>query len=163
MVAPTTGALKKLIDEVAINLDTVDGLRVYKYPEPNVSEFPVAIIRDAMGANQSAAARYREGQDPEAVYYLEVLILVDQTDTEQAFAELEKYMSNNSPSSVFDLMQNGLFTAPIKDVHCTRAESRRQFAQWLEMFREVTSSSLREPSAPVYWGCTFWVEGLVEP
>ena len=43
------------------------------------------------------------------------------------------------------------------------AEYRRQFAQWLGMFREVTSSSLREPNVPLYWGCTFWVEGLVEP
>ena len=46
MVAPTSGLLKSIIDEMATHLDTVDGLRVYKYPPDSVQEFPAAIIRD---------------------------------------------------------------------------------------------------------------------
>ena len=163
MVAPTTGALKVLIDEIATNLDAIDGLRVYKYPEPNVTEFPAAIIQDALASSQAAAARYRQGQDPEAVYYLEVIILVDHTDVQQAFQELEKYMSANSSSSIFHLMENGFFTAPIRNVFCTRAESRRQYAQAQGTYKEISASTVSQPTTSVYWGCTFWIEGLVGP
>ena len=40
MVAPTTGELKLIIDEMAVQLDTVDELRVHKYPVYSVQELP---------------------------------------------------------------------------------------------------------------------------
>ena len=81
MVAPTTGILKRIIDEMAVQLDTVDDLRVYKYPVDSVQEFPAALIRDNHATNQTVAAEYRSTtSSTEAVYHLEVLVLVDQAD-----------------------------------------------------------------------------------
>ncbi len=71
MVAPTTGIVKRIIDEMAVQLDTVDGLRVYKYPVDSVQEFPAAIIRDNQATNQTVVAEYRS-TSPEGVYHLEV-------------------------------------------------------------------------------------------
>ena len=142
MVAPTTGLLKDTIDEIATKLDTVDNLRVYKYPVDSVQEFPAAIIRDSRATNQTAVAEYRSGS-PGAVYHLEVLVLVDLADEQEAYEELEKYISADSPSSVKLLMeftvQGGVA------VECTRAEPRRRY--------DFGGASL--------WGCAFWIRNIV--
>ena len=83
MVAPATGVLKRIIDEMAVQLDTVDGLRVYKYPTDSVQEYPAAIIRDNQATNQTAIAEYRS-TNPEGVYHLEVLVLVNLADEQEA-------------------------------------------------------------------------------
>ena len=141
MVAPTTGLLKSIIDEIAIELDTVDNLRVYKYPTDSVQEFPAVIIRDNRATNQTVVAEYRSGS-PTAVYHLEVL--VDLADEQEAYEELEKYVSADSPSSVKTLMDNTVIGG-VQAVECTRTEPRRRY--------DFGGASL--------WGCAFWVRSIV--
>ena len=143
MVAPTTGVLKVIIDEIATQLDTVDDLRVYKYPVDSVQEFPAAIIRDNQATNQTAVAEYRS-TSPVVVYNLEVLVLVDHADEQEAYEELEKYVSKDSPSSVYVLMNNAA-VAGVQAIECTRAEPRRRYS--------LGGASL--------WGCSFWVRNIV--
>ena len=99
MVAPATGELKLIIDEMAVQLDTVDNLRVYKYPADSVQQLPAAIIRDNQATNQTAIAEYRS-TSPVSVYNLEVLVLVGLADEQEAYEDLEKYISGDSASSV---------------------------------------------------------------
>ena len=94
MVAPSSGVLKGLIDNIATELDTVDDLRVYKYAASSVSEFRAAIIRDIRATAQSVVAAYW-ANEPTATYHLEVVILVNMADEEEAYAELEKYVSKD--------------------------------------------------------------------
>ena len=74
----------------------MDGLRVYKYPAEAVQEFPAAIIRDNQASNQTTLAEYR-GTTPTVVYHLEVLILVDQADEQEAYEELENTYRPTAP------------------------------------------------------------------
>ena len=143
MVAPTTGILKQIIDAMATELDTVDGLRVYKYPVDSVQEFVAAIIRDNQATNQTAVAEYRS-TSPFVVYNVEVLILVDLADEQEAYEELEKYVSSDSPSSIKTLMDN-VSVVGVQDILCTRAEPRRR--------NSLGGASL--------WGCSFWVRCIV--
>ena len=143
MVAPTTGKLKSIIDEVATQLDTVDDLRVYKYPPDSVQEFPAGIIRDNQATNQTVVGEYRT-TSPEAVYHLEVLILVDLADEQEAYEELEKYISEDSPSSVKALMNNAV-VAGVQSIECTKAEPRRRY--------NFGGASL--------WGSGFWITAIV--
>ena len=143
MVAPTDGVLKQIIDEMAVQLDTVDNLRVYKYPTDSVQEFPAAIIRDNQATNQTVVAEYRSGT-PQAVYHLEVVILVGLADEQEAYEELEKYISADSPSSVKTLMDNTVVSG-VQAAECIRAEPRRRFT--------VGGASL--------WGCAFWIRNIV--
>ena len=108
---------------MATQLDTVDDLRVYKYPADGVQEFPAAIIRDAQATNQTAMAEYIGTN--EAVHHLEVLVLVDLADEQEAYEELEKYISADSPSSVKTLMDNTVVTG-VQAVEATRAGPRRR-------------------------------------
>ena len=143
MVAPTAGKLKEIIDDIATQLDAVDDLRVYKYPTDSVQEYPAAIIRDNHSSNQTSLAEYRS-TTPETVYHLEVLILVALADESEAYDELEKYVSADSPSSVKSLMEN-VTTTGVQTVECTRAEPRRRYS--------FGGASL--------WGCSFWVRNIV--
>ena len=143
MVAPASGKLKEIIDDIATQLDTVDGLRVYKYPPDSVQEFPAAVIRDNLASSQTALADYRS-TTPETVYHLEVLVLVDLADEQEAYEELEKYISADSSSSVKSLMES-VGTAGVQLVECTRAAPRRRY--------EFGGASL--------WGCTFWIRNIV--
>ena len=143
MVAPTAGKLKEIIDDIATQLDAVDDLRVYKYPADSVQEYPAAIIRDNHSSNQTSLAEYRS-TTPETVYHLEVLILVALADESEAYDELEKYVSADSPSSVKSLMEN-VTTTGVQTVECTRAEPRRRYS--------FGGASL--------WGCSFWVRNIV--
>ena len=124
MVAPTTGILKRIIDEMAVQLDTVDNLRVYK------------------ATNQTAVAEYRS-TSPEGVYNLEVLVLVDQADEQEAFEELEKYISADSPSSVKTLMDNTVVSG-VQAAECIKAEPRRRY--------RIGGASL--------WGSAFWIRNI---
>ena len=142
MVAPTTGILKRIIDEMAVQLDTVDDLRVYKYPVDSVQEFPAALIRDNHATNQTVAAEYRS-TSPEAVYHLEVLVLVDQADEQEAYEELEKYISADSPSSIKTLMDNTVVSG-VQAAECIKAEPRRRY--------KFGGASL--------WGCAFWIRNI---
>ena len=142
MVAPTTGILKRIIDAMVVELDTVDDLRVYKYPVDSVQEFPAAIIRDNRATNQTAAAEYRS-TSPEGVYHLEVLVLVDQADEQEAYEELEKYISADSPSSVKTLMDNTVVSG-VQAAECIKAEPRRRY--------EFGGTHL--------WGCAFWIRNI---
>ena len=143
MVAPTSGLIKSIIDEMATQLDTVDGLRVYKYPPDSVQEFPAAIIRDNQATNQTVVAEYR-ATTPLVVYHLEVLILVDLADEQEAYEELEKYISRDSPSSVKANMDNTTVNG-VQAVECIKAEPRRRY--------NLGGASL--------WGCSFWVRNIV--
>ena len=143
MVAPTSGLLKSIIDEMAVQLDTVDALRVYKYPPDSIQEFPAAVIRDNQATNQTVVAEYRS-TNPIVVYHLEVLILVDLADEQQAHEELEKYISEDSPSSVKALMGNTIVNG-VQAVECIKAEPRRRYP--------LGGASL--------WGCAFWVRNIV--
>ena len=135
--------LKLIIDEMAQELDKVDGLRVYKYPTDSVQEFPAAIIRDNQATNQTVAGEYR-GSAPQSVYHLEVLVLVDLADEQEAYEELEKYLSADSPSSIKAIMDNTTVTG-VQAVECIKAEPRRRY---------------NFGGAPL-WGCSFWVRSLV--
>ena len=128
---------------MAVQLDTVDGLRVYKYPVDSVQEFPAAIIRDNQATNQSTLAEYRD-TSPSGVYYLEVLVLVDLSDEREAYEELEKYISAGSVSSVKTLMDNTVLSG-VQAVECTKAEPRRRYT--------LGGASL--------WGSSFWIRSLV--
>ena len=143
MVAPTTGLLKLIIDEMATQLDTVDGLRVYKYPPDSIQEFPAAIIRDTQATNQTAVAEYRS-TTPQAVYHLEVLILVDLSDEQEAYEELEKYISADSPSSVKAIMDNTTVNG-VQAAEAVKGEPRRRY--------NLGGASL--------WGCAFWIRNIV--
>ena len=143
MVAPTTGVLKRIIDEMAVQLDTVDGLRVYKYAADSVQEFPAAIIRDNQATNQTVVAEDRS-TSPEGVYHLEVLILVDLADEQEAYEELEKYIFADSASSVKVLMDNTVVSG-VQAAECIKAEPRRRY--------NLGGASL--------WGCSFWVRNIV--
>ena len=143
MVAPTSGELGAIIDEIAAQLATVDGLRVYKHPRDDIQEFPAAVIRDLQVSNHSAAAEYR-ATDPQSVYNLEVLILVDMSDDAEAYSELEKYVSSNSPSSVKTLMSSVILEG-LPAAECVKAEPRRK--------HRIGGAEL--------WGCSFWVQSLV--
>lgn len=140
MVAPVAGKLKSIVDEIADRLDTVDGLRVYRYPADSVQEFPAAIIRDD---NRATLAEYRS-TTPEAVYHLEVLVLVGLAEEQEAYEELEKYVSGDSASSVKALI-DGASVNGVQSLECVRAEPRRRYA--------IGGASL--------WGCAFWVRNLV--
>ena len=130
MVAPTSGELGAIIDAIAVQLGTVDGLRVYKHPPDNIQEFPAAVVRDLQTSNHSAAAEYR-ATDPQSVYNLEVLILVDMSDDAEAYEELEKYVSANSPSSVKSFMRRVILEG-LPAAECVRAEPRRRHQhRWL--------------------------------
>ena len=142
MVAPTTGELKLIIDEMAAQLDTVDNLRVYKYPADSVQELPAAIIRDNQATNQTAVAEYRS-TSPVSVYNLEVLVLVGLADEQEAYEDLEKYISGDSASSVKTLMSN-VIVEGIQAVECVKSEPRRRYS--------FGGASL--------WGCSFWVRSL---
>ena len=135
--------LKQIIDEIATELDTVDGLRVYKYPAEAVQEFPAAIIRDNQASNQTTLAEYR-GTTPTVVYHLEVLILVDQADEQEACEELEKYISADSPSSVKAIMDTASVTG-VQTMECAKAEPRTRH----------TLGGL------TLWGCSFWIRNIV--
>jgi hypothetical protein len=143
LVAPTSGKLKSIIDAMASQLDTVDDLRVYKYPPDSIQEFPAAIIRDNHATNQTTLADYRS-TSPVALYNLEVLILVAKADEQEAWEELEKYVSADSVSSIKTLMAN-VVVAGVQTVECIRAEPRRRH-------------SIGEAS---FWGCTFWVRSIL--
>ena len=143
MVAPTTGKLKSIIDQMATQLDTIDNLRVYKYPTVSVQEFPAAVIRDSGPPSHSILAEYR-GTSPDAVYHLEVLILVDLTDEQEAYEELEKYTSANSGSSIKAIMDS-VVLAGVQAVECIKAEPRSRL--------DFGGASL--------WGCSFWVRSIV--
>ena len=142
MVAPTTGIVKRIIDGMAVQLDTVDGLRVYKYPADSIQEFPAAIIRDNQASNQTAAAEYRS-TSPDGVYHLEVLVLVNMADEQEAYEELEKYISADSPSSVKTLMDNTVVSG-VRATECIKAEPRRR--------HRIGGSDL--------WGCSFWIRNI---
>ena len=131
------------MDEMAVQLDTVDGLRVYKYPAGSVQEVPAAIIRDDQASNQSSVGEYR-ATIPVAVYHLEVLILVDLADDQEAYEELEKYISGDSASSVKTLM-DAVVVAGYQSVQCIRAGPRRR--------HNIGGAS--------YWGCSFSVQAVV--
>ena len=124
MVAPATGLLKSIVDEIATQLDTIDGLRVYKYPVEAVQEFPAAIVRDDQTSTQSSLAEYRS-TTPEVVYHLEVLVLVDQADDKEAYEELEKYISADSASSVKAIVDGASVTG-VQSMECVKAGSRRR-------------------------------------
>ncbi len=143
MVAPASGELKAIIDEMAAQLGRVDGLRVYKYPPDSIQQFPAAVIRDLQSSNHSAAAEYR-ATNPQSVYNLEVLILVDLSDEREAYEELEKYLSANSPSSVKVLMRRVILEG-LPAAECVKAEPRRR--------HKIGGAEL--------WGCSFWVQSLV--
>ena len=143
MVAPTSGELKAIIDQMATQLESVDGLRVYMHPPDSIQEFPAAVIRDLQASNHSAAAEYR-ATDPQSVYNLEVLVLVDLSDDAEAYAELEKYVSADSPSSVKSLMRRVILEG-LPAAECVKAEPRRK--------HKIGGAKL--------WGCSFWVQSLV--
>ena len=101
------------------------------------------MIRDLQASNHSAAAEYR-ATDPQSVYNLEVLILVDLSDDAEAYEELEKYVSANSPSSVKSLMRRVILEG-LPAAECVKAEPRRK--------HNIGGAEL--------WGCSFWVQSLV--
>ena len=109
----------------------------------SVREFPAAIIRDNQATNQTTVAEYRS-TSPEGVYHLEVLILVDLADEQEAYEELEKYISADSVSSIKMLMDNSVLSG-VQAVECTKAEPRRRY--------DLGGASL--------WGCSFWVRNIV--
>ena len=143
MVAPTTGLLRLIINEMATQLDTIDDLRVYKYPPDSVQEFPAAIIRDSQATNQTAVAEYRS-TTPAAVYHLEVLVLVDLAGEQEAYEELEKYISADSPSSVKAIMDATIVNG-VQAAECIKTEPRRRY--------NFGGASL--------WGCAFWIRNIV--
>lgn len=88
-------------------------------------------------------AEYRT-TSPEAVYHLEVLILVDPADEQEAYEELEKYISEDSPSSVKALMNNAI-VAGVQAIECIKAEPRHRYT--------LGGASL--------WGSGFWITAIV--
>jgi len=143
LVAPTAGKLKEVIDALATELDKIEGLRVYKYPAENISEFPAAIIRDQGSTDQSAASEFR-ATIPEVIYNVEVLILVNLGDEQEAFEELEKYISSDSSSSIFALM-TVIAVSGVQSIHLIRATPRRPMVY----------------NQQHVWGCTFWIQTVV--
>ena len=143
MVAPATGKLKSIIDEIATQLDTVDNLRVYKFPSEGIQEFPAAVVRDIQASSQTLLGEYRS-TSPGAVYHLEVLVLVDLDDEQEAYEELEKYISADSASSVKALMDSAS-VAGVQAIECVRAGPRRRY--------QLPGANL--------WGCPFWVRTIV--
>ena len=143
MVTPSTGLLKSIIDEIATQLDDVDNLRIYKYSPDSIQEFPAALIRDNQASNQSSVAEFRT-TTPKVVYNLEVVVVVNLADEQEAYEELEKYISSDSPSSVKALVDLAS-VAGVQSIQCIRAEPRRRFT--------VNNASL--------WGCSFWVKSIV--
>ena len=139
MVAPTPGIVKRIVDGMAARLETVEGLRVYRYPAESVQEFPAAVIRDNRDPDRPAMAEYRSAP-PSEVYHLEVLVLVQMGDDQEAYDELEKYISADSPSSVRALMA-GLTVQGVQATECTGAEPRRKY--------RIGGADL--------WGCCFRV------
>lgn len=129
MVAPSSGVLKGLIDNIATELDTVDDLRVYKYAASSVSEFPAAIIRYIRATAQSVVAAYW-ANEPTATYHLEVVILVNMADEEEAYAELEKYVSKDQAASVKALVNGATKPNLVTSILCTRATARRPFTEY---------------------------------
>ena len=143
MVAPTAGKLKDVIDALALELDKIEGLRVYKYPAENISEFPAAIIRDQGSTDQSAASEFR-ATTPTVIYNVEVLILVNLGDEQEAFEELEKYISANSSSSIFALM-TVITVSGVQSIQLIRATPRLRMVY----------------NQQHVWGCTFWIQTVV--
>ena len=139
----TTGLLKSIIDTLNDKLDEVDGLRVYKYPTRNIQEFPAAIIRDAQATTHASLAEY-SSTAPSAVYHLEVVILVDMADEQEAYEELEKYVSEDSYSSIKRLLDGAVNPAGVQSIDCERAESRR----------------LLDLGDGSRWGCVFWITSI---
>ena len=129
MVAPSSGVLKDLIDNIATELDTIDNLRVYKYATSTVGEYPAAIIQDIRATAQSMVAEYRS-TEPTAIYQLEVVILVNLADEEEAYAELEKYVSKEQAGSVRALVNGATKPNTVSSILCTRATSRRPFPEY---------------------------------
>ena len=143
MVAPTRGLLKNIIDSMAGHLASVDYMRVYKYPTDSIQEFPAAVIRDNQAASETVVAEYRS-TSPTATYHLEVVILVGLSDEQEAYEELEKYISADSPSSIKSLVAR-MRVSRVQRVECIRAGPRRRY--------NFGGASL--------WGCSFWIRGTV--
>ncbi len=139
---PTSGVIREIVDAMARQLSTVKGLRVYKYPPASVHEFPAAIIRDTIATNQTTLAEYRSTL-PRGVYHLEVLVVVHTSDEEEAYQELEKYISANSPSSIKYLMENTVVFG-VQHTECIRAEPRQK--------HRIGGVDL--------WGCAFWIRSI---
>ncbi len=143
MVAPTRGLLKSIIDSMAGHLASVDNMRVYKYPTDSIHQFPAAVIRDNQAASETVVAEYRP-TNPRTTYHLEVVILVGLSDEREAYEELEKYISADSPSSVKTLVDK-MNVYRVRRVECIRAGPRRRY--------NFGGASL--------WGCSFWIRGTV--
>ena len=143
MIALTTGLLKSIIDNIADKLDEVDNLRVYRYPTRNIQEFPAAIIRDAQATTHASLAEYR-ATAPNAAYHLEVAVLVDMADEQEAYEELEKYVSEDSSSSIKKLLDGMVMPAGVQSIACERAEGRR----------------LLDFGDGSRWGCIFWISSI---
>ena len=138
MVAPTTGKLKTLIDNLATQLETIDNLVVYKYPESYPRRFPCAIIQDSL-----TRSHMFNPSSPEAVYFIQVTIFVKQRKDADAFAELEKYISNDSPSSMKSILNN-VIVAGITNVELQYTRRREPYS--------VHNARL--------WGCEFTIKAL---
>ena len=124
---------------MAVQLDTVDDLRVFKFPTDIPNESPTTIIQDVRPVG---IAEYLGST--QAVHFLEVLILADLTDSQEAYEELEKYVSADSGSSVKALMDL-VSVSGVQSVECTKAGPRKR----------------HEIGGRTYWGCTFSIRAIM--
>jgi hypothetical protein len=89
-------SLTAVRDGLVARLNTISGLRVYETPPAVVQEFPAAIL-----TMREPFASYDQVMGAADVRYsFEVLLLVRSGDEEQAWADLEPYVSPTGVSSV---------------------------------------------------------------
>ena len=130
-------SLTAVRDGLVTRLNTISGLRVYDTPPPAVPEFPAAVL-----TQREPFASYDQVMGAADVRYsFEVLLLVRSGDEEQAFSDLEPYVSPTGASSVKAAVDGDLGGN----------------ADWARVAQATAVGRVTYQRA-VYWGATFKVD-----
>ena len=132
------GDILTFVDTVESSLGTISGLRVYKGPVSSVNQFPCAIIKD-----DEPLAQYTFNSN-EAIYFLTVTVLDGASDPQEAWENLEPYLSASGAKSIRAALDvSG--DPNMAYIHVVSSSGRKKIDQ----------------SGASYWGLMMDVEGRV--
>lgn len=99
--------LADVMDEIGDRLDTIDGLRVFRYPPDGVPPVPAAIVTypDSYTYDET----YGRGMD--RISSLPVVLLVGKVSDRTARDRITKYVDGSGPESVKAVLESGTHTA----------------------------------------------------
>lgn len=97
--------LATVMTEIAAQLDTIDGLRVYAFPPDSVAP-PAAVVSYPEGYDYDAT--YQRGADSVT---LPVVVVVGKPSDRSTVERLGKYADGSGPFSVKQVVEAGNYTA----------------------------------------------------